>query len=114
MTLMFEPFLPVWLVAAIGVVAAAFAAFGLYRRQRGMILRTLALAALTLALVNPILVDEQREPLPTIVAIAADRSQSQDVGPRKAQTDNACDRRRKRRWFGNAIDAPVRQYRLGA
>lgn len=89
MNLTFDPFLPVWLILVIGVLAAALAGFGLYRRQRGMILRTIALAALTLALVNPILVDEQREPLPTVVAIAADRSQSQEVGPRKAQTDKA-------------------------
>jgi hypothetical protein len=87
MTVTFDPLLSPWLIAVIALAAVALAALGLYRRQRGMVLRTIALALLVGALVNPVIMNEEREPLSTIVAIAADRSQSQDVGERKAQTD---------------------------
>jgi hypothetical protein len=89
MTVSFAPLLSPWLIALIAVAAALLAALGLYRRQRGMVLRTIALVMLVTALVNPVLMNEEREPLSTVVAIAADRSQSQDVGNRKAQTDQA-------------------------
>ena len=89
MTVTLDPLLSPWLIAVIAVAAAALAALGLYRRQRGMMLRTIALALLVAALVNPVIMNEEREPLSTVVAIAADRSQSQDVGDRKAQTDQA-------------------------
>jgi hypothetical protein len=89
MTVSFDPLLSPWLIAVIAVAAAALAALGLYRLQRGMVLRTVALALLVAALVNPVIMNEEREPLSTIVAIAADRSQSQDVGERKTQTDQA-------------------------
>jgi hypothetical protein len=89
MTVTFDPLLPWWLVAVLAFAATALVALGLYRRQRGMVLRTLALALLVGALANPVIMNEEREPLSTVVAIAADRSQSQDVGDRKAQTDAA-------------------------
>ncbi|MGV3550056.1 hypothetical protein [Rhizobium sp.] len=89
MTVTFDPLLPLWLIAVIAVAAALLVALGLWRRQRGMVLRTIALAFLVTALANPVIMNEEREPLSTVVAIAADRSQSQDVGGRKAQTDQA-------------------------
>src|SRR5262249_45939432 len=89
MSIVFDPLLQPILIAVLAVIAVALVAFGLYRRQRGMVLRTIALALLLGALVNPVIMNEEREALPTIVAIAADRSQSQDVGDRKSQTNKA-------------------------
>ncbi|WP_320198470.1 hypothetical protein RMR16_009480 [Agrobacterium sp. rho-13.3] len=89
MTLTFAPFLP-WIV--IGVMAfAAFvlAIIGLWRGVRGAWLRGLALAALLLAIANPLLTNEERDPLSTIVPVIVDRSQSQDVQQRPEQTDQA-------------------------
>src|SRR5690606_39180449 len=48
-----------------------------------------AFAALTAALLNPVLLDEEREPLKSVVALVVDRSQSQDIGDRTMTTDNA-------------------------
>jgi hypothetical protein len=67
----------------------ALALAGIFFRQRGSLIRSLAVAALVLALFNPIVVNEEREPLKSVVAIIADRSQSQDIGTRSADTDTA-------------------------
>ena len=89
MTVTFDPLLAPWIIGIIALAAVALSMLGLYRRQRGMVLRTVALALLVGALANPVIMNEEREPLSTIVAIAADRSQSQDVGERRVQTDQA-------------------------
>lgn len=83
------PLFPLWAMITIGIVAALLAGFGLFRRMRGAWLRALALALLVLALANPSFVSENREPLPTIVAIVVDRSQSQLLPERVKQTDAA-------------------------
>ncbi len=89
MSLDFSPLLPVWLVAAFAALAAVLVAVGLLRRVRGMPVRALALAALVLALSNPVLYREQREPLKSVVAVVVDRSESQMSPERKAETDAA-------------------------
>ena len=85
----FEPLLSwPWLatiVIPLGLLALAGVAFA----QRGSWVRLAAFAALALALVNPVLLDEQREPLKSVVAVVVDRSQSQDIGNRTAETDAA-------------------------
>lgn len=85
----FEPLLSrTWLLALLLPLAALVLA-GLFLRQRGSFIRLLALAAIALALFNPIMVDEQREPLKSVVAVIADRSQSQNLGNRRGDTDAA-------------------------
>ncbi|MGI6851932.1 hypothetical protein [Mesorhizobium sp. 1B3] len=84
-----EPLLPwIWL-AAVLVPLAVLALVGLLFRQRGSMLRLVALAALAAALINPVLLDEEREPLKSVVAVVVDRSQSQDIGQRTEETDAA-------------------------
>ena len=84
-----EPLLSWPWLAALMVPLALLALAGLWFRQRGAWLRLAALAALALALVNPVLLDENREPLKSVVALVVDRSQSQDIGERTAQADAA-------------------------
>ena len=92
----FEPLLDwVWL-AAILVPLALLVLAGLFLRQRGGLIRLLAFAALALALFNPVLLDEEREPLQSVVALIVDRSQSQDIGERMEQTDAALEELRSR------------------
>ncbi len=85
----FEPLFSWPLVAAGLMPLALLALLGLWLRQRGAWLRLAALAALALALINPVFLDEQREPLKSVVAVVVDRSQSQDIGDRAKQTDEA-------------------------
>ena len=88
-SLSFEPLLSWTLVAAALIPLAILAAAALWLRRRGAWLRLTALAALALALVNPVFLDEVRDPLKSVVAIVVDRSQSQDIGDRMKQTDAA-------------------------
>ena len=85
----FEPLLSwPWLAAVLAPVLF-LSLLGLWLRQRGAWFRFLALAALALALVNPVMRDEEREPLKSVVALVVDRSQSQEIAGRADQTTRA-------------------------
>ena len=85
----FEPLLSWLVIAALVVPLMVLVALAIWSRQRGAWLRLAALTALAAALVNPVLLDEEREPLKSVVALVVDRSQSQDIGQRRAQSDAA-------------------------
>ena len=80
------PLIALWILIAISVLLTAFA---LARRARGAWARGLALAMLVLALANPLIVHEQREPLPDVAVIVMDRSQSMGIDHRAADADRA-------------------------
>jgi hypothetical protein len=84
-----EPLLSWTWLAVVLVPLVLLVLAGLWLRQRGSALRLLALAALAAALINPVLLDEEREPLKSVVAVVVDRSQSQDIGGRTQETDAA-------------------------
>ena len=88
----FEPLASWPVIAVAGIVLLALAAIGLYLRLRGAVFRLVASIALAGALINPVVLDEEREPLTSIVALIVDRSQSQDIGERGAQTDDTVER----------------------
>ncbi|MBZ9853441.1 hypothetical protein LB566_06495 [Mesorhizobium sp. CA13] len=85
----FEPLISWPLLALVLVPLALLAAVGLWFRQRGAVLRLVALLALAAALFNPVFLNEEREPQQSVVALIVDRSQSQDIGERTKQTDEA-------------------------
>ncbi len=89
MNIAFSPLLPWSVIGVFALVATALAIFGLWRRVRGATIRTLALALLLLALANPVVMNEEREALSTVVAVIVDRSQSQQNVDRTAMTDQA-------------------------
>jgi hypothetical protein len=88
-SLSFEPLLSWPWIAAVLVPVALLAIAGLLFRQRGAVFRFAAFVALALALLNPVLLDEVRDPLKSVVALVVDRSQSQDIGNRTGQTNEA-------------------------
>jgi len=85
----FQPLLPVNLILVLAIIALIIILVGLFLRKRGSVLRLLALAALVLALANPVMVEEQREPIKSIVGVVVDRSPSQNYGTRTRDTDDA-------------------------
>ncbi|MGU3495837.1 hypothetical protein ACLBXM_17485 [Xanthobacteraceae bacterium A53D] len=97
--LAFEPFLPWPALAALAVVAVVMAGLLLFTRTRGALVRALALVVGLIALSNPSLTREEREPLSSVVAVVVDKSASQNFGERTAQTEaatKALDERLKR------------------
>ena len=72
--------------AAIGV--AVISSLLLFvSRSRGAVIRTLALALVVLALANPSLTREDRDPLSSVAIVVVDKSPSQSFGDRTAQTE---------------------------
>ena len=95
-SIVFQPWFPLWLLGVLAVVALLLCGWGILRRARGAWLR-LAFAALLLgALANPVLHRELREPLPDTVVLAVDRSASQRLGERPAETEEAVAELRRR------------------
>jgi len=87
--LSFAPLLPqvaLVVLAALGLLVVALA---LWARRRGTLLRALGLALLLAALAGPSFVRENRRPLKDVVAVILDRSGSQSIGDRTAQTNEA-------------------------
>ncbi len=82
-SLSFAPQLPwvlIWLLAAL---ALALTLIGLMRRARGSVWRGLGFAVVLLALANPLIVRQKRQPLNDVMALVVDQSQSMDIGGRK-------------------------------
>ena len=88
-SLAFAPLVPWPLLLALGVATLVVVALGLWRRARGILWRGALLAFGILALANPIVVREQRQPLDDIAVVAIDRSPSQEIAERTVQLDEA-------------------------
>lgn len=88
-TIIFDPLLP-WPVLWAGIAFAfAFVVLAVVRRLSGWWLRGLAFAALLLAIFNPSLQFEDREPLTDIVLLVVDESASQGIDVRPEQVAEA-------------------------
>jgi hypothetical protein len=87
--LAFDPHIPLLLLALLAATALAITVFSVWRGARGALIRGLAFAILLFALAGPILVKETHAPLPDVVAVVVDRSQSMGVGNRTAQASAA-------------------------
>ena len=83
------PLLPWPVLIGLGLGALLVVALGAYARRRGTVLRALALALILAALADPSLVREDRTALKDVVAVVIDRSGSQTLGERAAQTEKA-------------------------
>src|SRR5882757_591330 len=85
----FAPLVPAYVVWAALGVAVLISALLLLVRSRGAPVRAIALALLVLALANPSLTREDRDPIPSVAAVIIDKSPSQDFSDRNAQTEAA-------------------------
>ena len=85
--LAFSPLVPDYVVWAALAVAAAMVVLLVVSRTRGAAMRAGALALLVLALANPSLTREDRDPLTSVAVVVVDKSPSQNFGNRTAQTE---------------------------
>ena len=86
-SLTFAPLLPWPVLAALALATGLLCALGLWRRARGILWRGAVLLLGILALANPVVVREQREPLGDIVTLLIDRTPSQTINQRPAQLE---------------------------
>lgn len=95
-SLAFAPHIAPALLWALIAVAALLTCYAFFMRARGAWARTLALLVLILALANPLIVRQSREPLSDVAVILVDHSQSMDVGSRLPDADKAVAELKKR------------------
>ena len=88
-TIDFAPHVPLIALWALIAVSVLLAAYSLFRRAKGAWARALAFAALIVALANPLIVHERREPLQDVAVVVLDRSQSMGVDHRAADAERA-------------------------
>ena len=87
LSLSFQPLVPWPVLAVFAVLVALFVVLAFVARGRTALLRAVALALVLVALANPSLVREDREPMKDIAAVVVDRSGSQSLGDRPTVTD---------------------------
>ncbi|HEX5213451.1 MAG TPA: hypothetical protein VFW22_17125 [Pseudolabrys sp.] len=85
----FAPLVPAYVVWVAFGLAALISVALLLAHSRGAVLRAIALALFVIALANPSLTREDRDPIPSVAAVIVDKSPSQDFGDRNAQTEAA-------------------------
>jgi hypothetical protein len=85
----FAPLVPSYVLWTAGAVALIIATMLFFVRSRGAAVRAVALALAVLALANPSFTKEDREPLTSVVVVVVDKSPSQTLGERAAQTEAA-------------------------
>ena len=83
----FAPQISWTLIGAGAGIAALLTLYSIFQRLPGALLRGAALALVLLILANPSLLEEQRDPLPDIVAVVVDRSASQTMDGRADVTN---------------------------
>ena len=85
----FDPLLPFWLMGALALAMLAVLVFAVFRRLTGWPYRGFAVVCVFLALLNPSLKTEERQAKADIVIVVVDRSSSQMLLDRAAQTQAA-------------------------
>ena len=85
----FAPLVPAYVVWSAFGAAVLISILLLLARSRGAWMRAIALALFVLALANPSLTREDRDPIPSVAAVIVDKSPSQQFGDRAKQTEEA-------------------------
>ncbi|MBS0245033.1 MAG: hypothetical protein JSR61_00320 [Proteobacteria bacterium] len=85
----FAPLVPAYVVWTAFGVAVLLSILLLVARSRGAVVRAIAMALMVLALANPSMTREDRDPIPSVAAVIVDKSPSQEFGDRTAQTEQA-------------------------
>ena len=85
----FSPLVPAYMVWAAAAIAFVLSLLLVFARARAALVRAIALALFVLALANPSITREDREPLTSVAAVVIDKSPSQEFGDRLQQTEAA-------------------------
>jgi len=83
------PLLPWWLIFGFVALAGLALIFGAFRRARGTLWRLAAAVMLVLILLDPSLVEEQRQPQKDVAVVVVDDSPSMRIGQRRQYAEEA-------------------------
>ncbi|MHA7776973.1 hypothetical protein [Roseibium sp. M-1] len=95
-SLAFDPLVPLWALISGIVIAVLLTGLSGFLSLRGWVLRSLTMALLLLALANPAIEREDREPLSSVVALVVDKSQSQRLADRQTTTEETAEEIKRR------------------
>ena len=84
-----SPLLPWSVILGFAILAGLALIFGAFRRARGTLWRLAAAAMLVLILLDPSLVEEQRQPQKDVAVVVVDDSPSMRIGQRRQYADQA-------------------------
>ncbi|WP_039019045.1 membrane protein [Halocynthiibacter namhaensis] len=87
--ILFDPLIPASVLIGAIVLSFALTAFAAWRGLAGWVLRMGAAGLLLLAIANPSLQQEEREPLNDVILALVDETASQTIGGRSTQTATA-------------------------
>jgi hypothetical protein len=90
-SVIFDPLLPIWLIAALALMVAAGLSLALLRGLSGWAFRALGGLVVLGALLGPAYQQEDRAPLSDIVLLVEDESASQSLGDRATMTQSTAD-----------------------
>ncbi|MGX0976941.1 hypothetical protein ACSSVY_002665 [Roseovarius sp. MBR-51] len=90
-SVIFDPLLPVWLIAGLAVIVVAGLVLAIWKGLAGWPLRALAGLVILAALMGPAYQQEERNPLSDIVLIVEDESASQGLADRAERTREAAE-----------------------
>jgi hypothetical protein len=85
----FAPLVDAYILWTGAAAVAVLTLLLLISRSRGAVIRAIALALVVLALANPSLTREDRDPLSSVAVVVVDKSPSQSFGDRTKQTEAA-------------------------
>lgn len=88
-TLLTDPLVPLWLVGLFALFTVLLTGFAVWKRRPGAWLRAAAMAVVIVTLLDPSIRSEERERLPTVIALVSDESASQTIGERATSTSQA-------------------------
>jgi hypothetical protein len=83
----FAPLVPETIVWAALAIACVLAAMLVFAKARGKWMRIVAMTLFVLALANPSITREDRDPLTSVAVVVIDKSPSQEFGDRPRQTE---------------------------
>ncbi|MCM2343936.1 MAG: hypothetical protein NDJ24_05190, partial [Alphaproteobacteria bacterium] len=107
LTIHFAPLLPDTVLWLTGILTLSLLLLSAALFRAGIITRSLCVAGFMLILLNPSLVEEQREPVNDVAVIVVDRSPSQKTGERLQRTDKALAYLRNRLEGQSGLDLRV-------
>ena len=94
-SIQFAPLLPWMAVAFLAILSLVAFLPGIWFQARGTGWRMLAVAAILVALANPSLVEEERDPLKDVATIVIDDTPSQGIGERRTRMAEALEKIRE-------------------